>query len=559
MRDRRQDKSQRPKLKGYLWTAGILTAIWVGFLLAIIHTAHAENRELEGMSAVMLKGVASIFGALVLTYSGHWFGKAVAYEEAELAAYKSKVMAERAEQIATQERTYALEIRGAGLAVDNWHQSSIWREIKKTNSNFTSIYSQNPKDYDASVNSREITQKINTRVAFKHSASDSVAYWPIPVFALGPPDPYEKGYKAAGLINSGRNAATLGVTQFLWQGDENTTHAQAMIERLFVFFDDNPQVPQALIVSKDGDVSRSVYRKRGTPGLQNVHAVPTVLESMTGLLVTRSDRVDRYIRPFATHDSEDNQNTNTDMGKLWAFYWNRDVAFIDWYENAERAKGVKEPNAPSTMSSTYWQSQLPTLWQTLSNRGPGHFEPSAWLPVRWAEHQVQEFDKAPVLGYLHRPIKVLMHDENGKPLKPALQAKALQAGWQQALETLPKGEKPARVFYDSTDNTSGEIALTIALHGLNVDGAGLELGNVDEGYDIGRRLGNTGVSSALVEINLATIASYQEGGVSAVVYTGKDGSVTVQMVRPPDEARKAKNQQTHGADPFRFRMPGDKP
>jgi hypothetical protein len=85
------------------------------------------------------------------------------------------------------------------------------------------------------------------------------------------------------------------------------------------------------------------------------------------------------------------------------------------------------------------------------------------------------------------------------------------------------------------------------------------LGNVDEGYDIGRRLGNTGVSSALVEINLATIASYQEGGVSAVVYTGEDGSVTVQMVRPPDEARKAKNQQTHGADPFRFRMPGAKP
>jgi hypothetical protein len=559
MRDRQQDKSQRPKLKGYLWTAGVLIAIGLGFLLVIIYAAQAENRELGDMSAVMLKGAASIFGALVLTYSGHWFGKAVAYEEAELAAYKSKVMAERAEHIATQERTYALEIRGTGLAVDNWHQSSIWREIKKTNNNFTSIYSRDPKDYDTSVSSREITQKINIRVAFKHSASDSVAYWPIPVFALGPPDPYEKGYKAAGLINSGRNAATLGVTQFLWQSDENTAHAQAMIERLFVFFDDNPQVPQALIVSKDGDVSQSVYRKRGTPGLQNVHAVPTVFESMTGLLVTRSDRVDRYIRPFATHDSEDNQNKNTDMGKLWAYYWNRDAAFIDWYENAERARGVEEPNAPSTMSSTYWQSQLPTLWQTLSNRGPGHFEPSAWLPVRWAEHQVKEFDKAPVLGYLHRPIKVLMHDDNRKPLKPALQAKALQAGWQQALETLPKDEKPARVFYDSTDNTPGEIALTIALHALNVDGAGLELGNVDEGYDIGRRLGNTGVSSALVEINLATIASYQEGGVSAVVYTGEDGSVTVQMVRPPDEARKAKNQQTHGADPFRFRMPGEKP
>nr|WP_081501020.1 DUF2875 family protein [Pseudomonas sp. GM33] len=515
--------------------------------------------ELRDLNPVMRWGIAAILGPLLLIYSLHWIGKTGAHEETELATYKSKVMAERAEHIATQERTYALEIRGVGLAVDNWHQSSIWREIKKTNSNFTSIYSRDPKDYDTSVNSREITARINTRVAFKHSASDSVAYWPIPVFAIAPPK-QPKNVGAAANISDGRNAATLGVTLFLWQDADNTSHAQSMIERLYKFFEDNPKVPQALIVSEDGDVTRSGLRVAGTPGLQNVHAVPTVYESMTGLLLTRSDRVDRYIRPFATHDSEDNQNTNTDMGKLWAFYWKHSPLFRKVYEDAERAKGSTGFILPiTTMSSTYWQSQLPTLWQTLSNRGPGHFEPSPWLPVRWAEHQVKEFDKAPILGYLHRPIKVLMHDDNGKPLKPALQAKALQAGWLQALETLPNGKKPARVFYDSTDNTPGEIALTIALHSLNSDGAGLELGNVDEGYDIGRRLGNTGVSSALVEINLATIASYQEGGVSAVVYTGEDGSVTVQMVRPPDEARKAKNQQTHGADPFRFRMPGNKP
>ncbi|VVQ01240.1 hypothetical protein PS914_04086 [Pseudomonas fluorescens] len=508
------------------------------------------------MDAVMRWGIASILGALVLAYSGHWFGKALAYEKVELATYKSKVIAGVTKQNATRELTYALEIRGTGLAIDDWHQSSIWREIKNKNNNFTSIYSQNAKDYDASLSSREITRSINIRVAFKQSASDSVAYWPIPVFAIAPPkQPEDAG--APNTILSGRNAATLGVTLFLWQDADNTTHAQNMIERLFQFFDDNPKVPQALIVSRDGDVTRNGYRAAGTLGLQNVHAVPTIFESMTGLLVTRSDRVDSYIRPFVTNDSEDNQNTNTDVGKLWAFYWNRDDAFLDWYKEGERAKGKKGHVRPiTTMSSTYWQSQLPTLWQTLSNRGPGHFEPSPWLPVRWANHQVQEFDRAPILGYLHRPIKVPMHDENGKLLKPALQAKALQAGWQQALETLPEGDKPVRVFYDSTDNINGEIALTNALHSLNTDGTGIELGNVDEGYDIGRRLGNTGVSGALVEINLATIASYLEGGVSAVVYAGKDGSTTVQMVRPPDEARKAKNQQTHGIDPFRFRMPG---
>ncbi|MBH2079720.1 MAG: DUF2875 family protein [Pseudomonadales bacterium] len=558
MRECEQSKSQRPNLKGYLWGAMILIAICMFFLLIFIYLTPAEDLKPKEMGAFMRLGIVSVLIGFVLAYGGHWFTKQVVYEKEKLSAYRIKVFADSAEKNATIERTYSLEIRGVGLAVGGGHQSLIWEQIQKIKSNFTSVYSRNFEDYKPSVSYRRIVRDINTRVAFRHSASDSVAYWPIPVFAIAPPKQPEDTGAAANIL-SGRNAATLGVTLFLWQDADNTTHAQRMIERLFIFFDDNPMVPQALIASEDGDVTRSGYRVAGTLGLQNIQVVPTVFESMTGLLVTRSDRIDRFIRPFATNESEDNQNKNSDMGKLWAFYWKQSPLFGDVYENAKRAEGIKHPNGPGTMSSTYWQSQLPTLWKTLSNRGPGHFEPSPWLPVRWANHQVKEFDKAPILGYLHRPIKVPMQDENGKLLKPALQAKALQTGWQLALETLPEGEKPVRVFYDSTDNTHGEIALTLALHSLNNDGTGLEIGNVEEGYDIGRRLGNTGVSSALVEINLATIASYKDGGVSAVVYTGDDGSVTVQMVRPPDEARKLKNQQTHGVDPFTFRMPGRTP
>jgi hypothetical protein len=513
---------------------------------------------LRSLKPALAWGIAAFVGWLVI-FSMCWRDGTQAYERAKSAAYEKEMAAKIAEQQAIQGRSYALEIRGVGLAIYRDGQSEIWQYIKKKNDNFASIYPQDAKDYNPSLTSRRNSRDINVRIAFKNSAGESVAYWPIPVFALGPPDPYEKGYRAEDLINTGRNAATLGVTQFLWQDDENTTHAQGMIERLFAFFDDNPKVPQVLIASYDGDVSRNPYREPGTRGLQNGHAVPTIYESMTGLLVTRSDRVDRYIRPFATHDAEDNQNKNTDLGKLWAFYWNRDRAFTDWYKAAEQAKGVEVSENPSTMSTAYWQSQLPTLWKTISNRGPGHFEPSPWLPVRWAEHQLKEFDAAPVLGFLHRPIKVSMQDEYGQRLKPALQAKALQAGWLKALDTLPDGQKPVRVFYDTTDNTEAEIVLTNALHSLNTDGHGLDVGNVEEGYDIGRRLGNTGVSSALVEINLATIASYLDGGASAVVYAGSDGSLTVQMISPPTEARKAKNAQNRGADPFTYGLPGSGP
>ncbi|WP_455828317.1 type VI lipase adapter Tla3 domain-containing protein [Pseudomonas capeferrum] len=510
---------------------------------------------LRDMKPVMAWGIAAIVGPLLVIFGTHWWGNALASERAELANYRNQIETKNAEQQATQARTYALEIRGVGLGIYTDGQSKIWQFIKKKNDNFASIYPQDAKNYDPSLDVRESSADIKLRIAFKNSAGEAVAYWPIPVFALGPPAPYDANFTASGLINSGRNAATLGVTQFLWQDDESTTHAQGMIERLFTFFDDNPKVPQALIASRDGDVTRNGYRKPGTPGLQNGHVVPTIYENATGLLVTRSERVDRYIRPFVSHDAEDNQDKKTDFAKLWAFYWDRSKAFMDWYEAAEHAKGVKILLGPTTMSSAYWQSQLPTLWKTIDNRGPGHFEPSPWLPVRWAEHQLKEFDAAPVLGYLHRPIKVSMQDEHGKRLKPALQAKALQAGWLKALDTLPAGQKPVRVFYDTTNNAEAEIALTNALHSLNTDGQGLDVGNVDEGYDIGRRLGNTGVSSALVEINLATIASYHDGGASAVVYAGSDGSLTVQMISPPDEARKAKNRRNRGADPFKYGLP----
>ncbi|MBD8557324.1 type VI lipase adapter Tla3 domain-containing protein [Pseudomonas lactis] len=548
--------SSRPRLNAFLWIGLLLVLGWLTFVTSeVMKYIEIEEMTMRSVGLPTLAGLAAIFGVVALLYAAVWGGKAMmqwANGGADVVAQPAPLTAE---QIAERERTYALEIRAAGLAVDVWHQTSIWNLIKKKNDNFSSIYSQKAEDYPYNRGTRRDNAAINTRASFRHSARDAVAYWPLPTFALGPlKQPKDNGSETN--ILSGRNAATLGVTLFLWQHADNTTHAQPMIEKLFQFFDEHQDVPEALIISRDGDVTRSGYRIAGTPGVQDGYFVPKVYEAMTGLLVSRSDRVEQYLRPFATNEEEDNQNKRTDMGKLWAFYWKHSVLFDGIYAAKKQAEGVENAYGPGTMSSTYWHAQLPELWQTLSNRGPGHFKPTPWLPVRWAEHQIKEFDAAPMLGYLHRPIKVAMTDETGKKLKPALQVKALQGAWLKALNTLPEGTAPVRVFYDSTDNIDGLIALNNALHGLNTDGTGIELGNVEEGYDLGRRLGNTGVSSALVAINLASMASYLDGGTSAVVYNGSDGSTTVQMVRPPDEATKTQNAKTRWADPFSFGAPG---
>lgn len=54
--------------------------------------------ELRDIHSVTRWGIAAIFGTVLLTYSGHWWGKAVAHEKAELAAYKTKVMTQASER-----------------------------------------------------------------------------------------------------------------------------------------------------------------------------------------------------------------------------------------------------------------------------------------------------------------------------------------------------------------------------------------------------------------------------------------------------------------------------
>ncbi|RAU39514.1 MULTISPECIES: DUF2875 family protein [unclassified Pseudomonas] len=546
-----------PKFKTYLWIASLMTAVWLGFVGYMVEQAITEGREITGLMKGTLQGTAAIVALLGVVFSLHWTGKAIAQgldakDTRQLEHYQQQI-----EEADRARRTFSLEIKAAGLAIDKHQQSTLWKKIKQKNDNFASIYSQDPKDYSNSADRRWTDADINIRAAARHSARDAVAYWPVPSFALAPPkQPNDKNDRAAGGISSARNGATLGVNLFLWQDAENTTHAQRILQKLFQFFDNNSEVPEAFVFSEDGDSTRSGYRVPGTPGLSDGYYLPKTLDSMTGLLVARTDRVDRYLRPYAVRQQEDNQDKSTDLGKLWFFYWDRDRKFDRLYELEKHAEGVAEPLSPSTMSSDYWHAQLPEFWKTISNRGPGDFRPTKWLPIRWAKHQIEEYDETPTLGYLHRPVKVPMVDERGQPLKPALRARALQSAWQQALDTLPDGEKPQRVFYDTTDGLEVEITLTQALHALNTDGNGLDLNNVNEAFDIGRRLGNTGVSSALVEINLATIASYFDGGISAVFYTGTDGSFTVQMIRPPSDATKAKNAKTRWDDPFKFGAPG---
>jgi hypothetical protein len=66
-------------------------------------------------------------------------------------------------------------------------------------------------------------------------------------------------------------------------------------------------------------------------------------------------------------------------------------------------------------------------------------------------------------------------------------------------------------------------------------------GDVKEGYDIGYRLGNTGITSGVVQIALSLMAGYKDGKASAAVIRDARGNAEMVLVTPPDDVDKSRN------------------
>jgi hypothetical protein len=296
----------------------------------------------------------------------------------------------------------------------------------------------------------------------------------------------------------------------------------------------------------------SVMLRRGEPERKNGYFVPTLPDSIVALLVTRTDRIDRDIRPYAVEVpyNINLEDTRYDVIKLWNDYWDADTEYLN------------TPNNHEIMPVAFWNERVPALLSKVDSngsqgnllafwdRGKKGFKPNAWVPVRWTKWQLEEYDDAPLYGYLHRPVEVPLSTQKG-PKHDSANAAAMATGWQQALATLPEGEAAQRIFFDTGNEALRLIPLARAMaeagtpHPLAIDDPAAS-------YDIGRRIGNTGVSSPFVQLALALMRSYEKGGASATVNLRQPERASIIMVSPPEPDRKAKNR---GAANNPFRTP----
>ncbi|HEY4294428.1 type VI lipase adapter Tla3 domain-containing protein, partial [Luteibacter sp.] len=437
--------------------------------------------------------VAGLSALLVTYYRG--VARTEKAEKAQQAALaRERAMEPRQRILNGAGDRFALEIRGLSMFInEGFSQDEIWKPFTSVKP-MQSILSQRIGDYAQSADERSSDYSIASRVAAKNVALDAMHLWPVPGFAAQPPS-HPSAQESAGEYYSNLfRRASLVYSFGIWVDDINGEDASPLVDKLFAFFDAHPEVPQAIIMTKDGDIVREYMQGSSARRIEGPHKPDKPLSIVT-LLVSRTDRVDRFIRPYAIHEdtiARTPQQTQYDYIKLYNFYWKEDHRY---------GEGRHSRYSSTTMSASHWASILPQFLTTIDDKGVPGFQRTDFLPLRWTNWQVDLFDNPPIMGYLHRPVTVRLRDQDDKPLTGEAQVAALREGWTRAVGTLPIDDVPSRLFRDTRHDAGATKVLGPI---LKEQPTPLALDDMDQDFDIGTRIGDTGIASPFVQIALAT-------------------------------------------------------
>jgi hypothetical protein len=147
------------------------------------------------------------------------------------------------------------------------------------------------------------------------------------------------------------------------------------------------------------------------------------------------------------------------------------------------------------------------------------------------------------MGFIHRPVFIKFEDEQGQPIKRRdARQKILEAGWQQALQTLPeakRAEGPARIIAAFNNHTEQKIALAGLLHAYAAQGGPeIDSGKTSQFIDTDQRMGNTGAATFFVQMAVGVMGSYIDGGTSAAINLRDPTGASIVFISPPTKERR---------------------
>ncbi|OYO26559.1 DUF2875 family protein [Janthinobacterium sp. PC23-8] len=211
----------------------------------------------------------------------------------------------------------------------------------------------------------------------------------------------------------------------------------------------------------------------------------------------------------------------------------------------------RQPTVPEWLAATAKFAQRPDvrgvgLYQFNAinpwiHRPPQTWKPTPWFPIPWNREQMDTFDRLPSYGFVHRPVFVKFKDENGKPVtRRDARQKIFNAGWQEALLTLPEGERSqgaARIIAATGKQPAQQLMLEGMLHDYAAQGGPeIDSGKSAQFIHTDHRLGNTGAATFFVQMALGVMGSYRDGGASAAINLRDRDEASIVFITPPSSA-----------------------
>lgn len=515
---------------------------------------------------MMLRWFAISLLILLLCIGILWLGALSKSQAREIAG---QMQAKEMKVPVEEGKEYVLEIIGFGVTLDKYRQAKLW-EALKTGSAYTSIREQDPNKYPWTGMDKNSQGGGRACDALENGANFTPMYWGLPSLYAGTPilDPNEEQPSMknpmAGLV---AGASTMGLPFHLfsigpWKLDERPDR---LLTEAFDFFDRHPDVPYVLVHSEDSPGTHDGNRKPGDKKkLTDGYYIPDMPDTTAVFVLARRERVD-FLRPFVWEDPE-----NTFLQeKFKAMYYDlkNALATTDKSLGENSFPMSRQPTVNEWLAAAAAFAQRPDIrglglhaFDNINpwlNRPPQDWKPTPWFPIPWNREQMETFDRLPSFGFVHRPVFVKFTDAEGKPVTRRDECQKLfNAGWQQALQTLPEVQRskgPARIVAGTGQQKEQLLMLESMLHEYAAQGGPeIDSGKSTQFINTDLRLGNTGSASWFMQMAIGVMGSYRDGGASAAINLRDRNEASIIFVTPPPDSKRKR--QDEGGDIFRSRI-----
>jgi len=547
----------------------ILVLLWVLTDLRLLRPELADIDVGTTMDRVRWFGLPLL--VVLVLFGGKWildahaaYGRGHAWHQKTHELKTQDALEKRTQQ---SRREYTLEVLGLGITVEQYRQGKLW-QILQQGGPYTSIRESNAKNYPWTDFDKMGQTGGRACDALENGAEPSPMYWGVPTMYAGAPidNPEQQPSDASPMAGLASSAEGTGMAWHLfstgpWQLGERPDR---LLDEAFAFFDAHPDLPYLVLLSADSDFHRDAGRPDKSQRLvQTGYYIPKYSDASAVFVLARRERVEP-LRPYVWDDPENDylqenlrymyfglDKTSPAYGAMKKFHpemkISRHPTVAEWLHAA--ATFAKHPvfeHKDGTLLDTFKR------W---TNHPPKDWKPTPWFPVPWNRNQMQAFDRLPSLGFVHRPVFIDFKDEHGNPVKTReARQKILEAGWQQALRTLPETERsagPSRIIAAFDNNTEHLIALEGMLHTYKAQGGpDIDSGKTTQFINTDRRMGNTGAATFFVQMAVGVMGSYIDGGPSAAINLRDPSGASLVFISPPSKEKR----DAQGENVFKHRV-----